>query len=99
MRVIETYDNRRTVDVEGIDRHRITNVRLGTAGAVVTTQLGPAIAICHNYALIGHGATIHSIGQIRAYDHDVNDTPVKVGGEQRIKTREGYVLPLNVHRG
>jgi len=99
MRVIEIYGNGRTVDVEGIDRHRISNVKLGTAGAVVKTQAGPVIAVCHNYALIGRGTTIHSVGQMRAYDHVVDDTPLKVGGKQRITSREGYVLPLNVRRG
>ena len=44
MRVIETYDNGRTVDIEGIDRHRMCQIPLGSAGAVVKTQLGLAIA-------------------------------------------------------
>jgi hypothetical protein len=96
MRVIETYDNGRTVDIEGIDRHCMCHIPLGTAGAVRKTQLGPAIAIAHNYALIGTGKTIHSVGQIEAFNHRVYDTSTRVGGQQSIHTADGYVLPLNI---
>jgi hypothetical protein len=58
MHVIKTYDNGHTVDIEGIDQHCMCRVPLGTAGAVVETQLGLAIAIVHNYALIGQGRSI-----------------------------------------
>jgi hypothetical protein len=67
MHIIETCDNGRTVDIEGIDQHHMCRIPLGSAGAVVKTQLGPAIAVVHNYALIGQGRTIHSVGQIEAY--------------------------------
>jgi hypothetical protein len=99
MCVIETYDNGRTVDIEGIDRHCMCRIPLGTAGAVVKTQLGPAIAIAHNYALIGTGKTIHSVGQIEAFNHRVYDKSTRVGGQQSIHTANGYVLPLNIRMG
>ena len=99
MRVIETYDNGRTVDIEGIDRHRMCRIPLGSAGAVVKTQLGPAIAIVHNYALIGTGKTIHSVGQIEAFNHRVYDKSTRVGGQQSIHTFDGYILPLNIRMG
>jgi len=44
-----------TVDVRGIDDHQITNIPIVTAGGVVNTQHGPAMAIPHQYAYIGQG--------------------------------------------
>ena len=46
--IIEKSD--RTVDVRGIDSHQITNITIVTAGGVIKTQHGPAIAIMHQYA-------------------------------------------------
>jgi hypothetical protein len=74
-------------------------IPLGSAGAGVKTQLGLAIAIVHNYALIGQGRTIHSVGQIEAYHHQVHNKSIKVGGLQSIHTFDGYILPLNIHMG
>jgi hypothetical protein len=37
----------RTVDVEGIDNHRMNSVRIGTCAGVVDTHKGPAIGIMH----------------------------------------------------
>jgi hypothetical protein len=99
MCVIKTYDNGHTVDIEGIDRHCMCQVPLGTAGAIVKTQLGLAIAIVHNYTLIGQGRTIHSVGQIEAYHHCMYNKSIKVGGLQSIHTVDGYILPLNIHMG
>jgi hypothetical protein len=96
MCIIETYDNGHTVDIEGIDRHCMCQIPLGSAGAVVKTQLGPVIAVVHNYTLIGQGKTIHSVGQIEAYHHCVHDKSIKVGGLQSIHTFDGYILPLNI---
>jgi hypothetical protein len=73
MRVIEKYDNGRTVDIEGINQHCMYRIPLGTAGAVVNTQRGPVIAIANNYALIGAGKMIHSVGQLEAFNHRVYD--------------------------
>jgi hypothetical protein len=86
MRIIKKYDNGRTVDIEGIDRHRMCRIPLGAAGAVVRTQRGPAIAIVHNYALISTGKTIHSVGQMEAFNHRVYDKSTRVGGKQSIHT-------------
>ena len=63
-----------------------------TAGRVVKTQHGPAIAILHQYAYTGQGKTIHSSGQLEWYKNDVNDKSVKVtGGLQCILTNNGYI--------
>jgi len=82
------------VDVRGIDNHQITNIPIVTAGGVITTQHGPAIAILHQYAYTGQGKTIHSSRQLEWYKNNVNDKSIKVsGGMQHILTNDGYVFP------
>ena len=54
----------------------------------------------HHYAIYGKGHSIHSPGQFEAYNLDVNDKSIRVkGGQQRIVTPEGYVLPLAIKNG
>ena len=89
----------RKVDICGIDNHQLNDVEIGTVGAYVETQKGPIIAIFHQYALYGKGTTIHSPGQFEHYKNDVNDKSVHVGGLQRIKTLDGYTIPLNIKNG
>ena len=89
----------RQVDIQGIDNHQLTNVSVGTVGGVVQTQKGPVIAVMHQYALFGKGNTIHAPGQLEWYHCDVNDKSVHCGGLQRIKTPDGYVIPLSVVNG
>jgi hypothetical protein len=33
------------------------------------------------------------------YKQDVNDKPRRVGGKQRIKTLDGYFIPINIQSG
>jgi hypothetical protein len=80
--------------------HRINNIGIGTVGGVVQTQHGPVIAIMHQYALLGKGASIHSPSQLERYKNDVNDKSLHVpGGLQRITTLEGYIIPLAIKDG
>jgi hypothetical protein len=90
---------RRQVDVQGIDNHQIVDIPIVTAGAVVKTQRGEVIILLHQYAYTGKGKTIHSSGQLEWYIQEVDDKSIKVGGMQRIKTLDGYVIPLDVKRG
>ena len=53
----------------------------------------------HQYAYYGKGKTIHSSGQIEWFKNDVNDKSIKVGGQQRILTNDGYVIPINIRNG
>jgi hypothetical protein len=77
-----------TVDIKGIDNHHVNSI--GTVGGVVQTQHSPIIAIRHQYALLGKGASIHSPSQLEWYKNDVNDKSVHVpGGLQCITTLEG----------
>jgi hypothetical protein len=87
------------VDVQGIDNHQIVDFPIVTAGAVVKLQRGEVIIVMHQYAYTGKGKTIHSSGKLEWYKQEVDDNSIKVGGKQRIKTLDGYVIPLNVKSG
>jgi hypothetical protein len=90
----------RSVDIQGLDNHQVSNIPIVTAGGVVKSQRGDVIAIMHQYAYIGRGRTIHSSAQLEWYQNDVNDRSVKIPGSlQRITTLDGYVHPLNIVSG
>jgi hypothetical protein len=96
VKVLSTIDRR--VDIQGIDNHQLTDFPIGTVTGVVQTHKGPAIAIMHQYAIVGRGHSIHSSGQIEWYKHNVSDSSVRVGGKQRIQA-DGYLIPLAIHNG
>jgi hypothetical protein len=87
------------VDVQGIDNHQMVDIPIVTAGTVIQTQQGEVIAILHQYAHAGKGKTVHSSGQLEWFKHQVDDKSVKVGGQQRITTHEGHVIPINFRSG
>ena len=88
-----------TVDIQGIDNHRINEIPIVTAGGVITTQKGPVIAIMHQYAYTGKGKSIHSCAQLESHKQTVHDKSMKVGGKQCIETLDGYVIPMNIQNG
>jgi hypothetical protein len=93
-------DPHRTVDVEGIDNHRITDIRIVTAGALVETNRGPVIILIMNqFTHAGKGKTINSSGQMEWFKKTVDDRSKKVGGSQRITTTDGYIIPINILSG
>ena len=96
-RVLSMTD--RTVDVEGIDRHQMTNIRIGTLCGFVQTNRGPAIAILNQAANTGRGQTILSCVQMEAFGVTVDDKSVKVGGKQCISTPDGFEIPLDIKNG
>jgi hypothetical protein len=53
----------------------------------------------HQYAWTKEGKTIHSSGQMEWYKHDVDDKSRRVSGKQRIKTIDGYYIPINIQSG
>jgi hypothetical protein len=57
------------------------------------------IIIMHQYAYTAKGKPIHSSGQLEWYKQEVDDKSIKVGGKQRIKTLDGYAIPLDVKSG
>jgi len=97
VRLLETTD--RLADVTGIDGHVISNIPMGTVAGKVMTTRGPIIAIWHQYAYTGKGHSIHSSHQMRDFKLDVDDHSVTANGKQRIKTLEGYIIPLDFEDG
>jgi hypothetical protein len=89
----------RTVDVQGIANHRIINIRIVTAGALVDTNRGPIILIMNQYAHGGKGKTIHCSGQMEWFKNTVDDRSKKVGGSQRVTTPDGYIIPISIISG
>ena len=92
-------EHTRQVDVTGIDNHEMNGLKLVDAAAKVSTQKGPAILIMNQYAYHGLGRTIHSSGQIEAYKNKVDDRSMKIGGNQCIRTLDGYLIPLDIING
>jgi len=98
VRIIE--HTQRKADVTGIDDHAIRELNIGTVAGKVDTTDGTVILIMHQYALLGKGKTIHSAGQIEHFGNDVNDKSMKVrGGLQRVRTIDGYSIPLSIRDG
>lgn len=90
----------RTVNIQGIDNHRMNDMPVVTAGAVVNTQKGEAIIIMHQYAFLPQAHTIHSCAQMEANNLAVNDRSLKIpGGLQQIETPHGMIIPLNIRDG
>ena len=89
----------REVDVTGIDNHEMNSLKIVDAAAKVMTQVGPVIIIMHQYAYHGQGRTIHSAIQIEHFKNKVDDRSMRVGGQQCIRTHDGYVIPLDIING
>ena len=91
--------HQREVDVTGIDNHQMNSLKIVDASAKVMTQKGPAIVILKQYAYHGTNRTIHSAAQIEHYKNRVDDRSMKVGGNQCIRTNDGYIIPLDIING
>ena len=89
----------RHVDVQGIDQHQMTNLRIATVGGIINTQHGEVIGIFHQYAYTGRGTSIHSSGQLEWYKNEVSDQSSVTGGKQRIVTLQGHVVPITITGG
>ena len=88
-----------TVTVRGLDHQEILNVPLVTAGGVVTTSSGDAIAIMHQYAHLTQERTIHSCGQMEYNGLHACDRSAIAGGKQCIRTQDGHHIPLYIRDG
>lgn len=89
------------VNVEGIDRHQLTNIPIVSCGAYsVTRNHGPVILIFHQLAGIQKGHTILSAGQLEAYYNKVNERSRRFDPKgQLITTNDGFELPLHIRNG
>jgi hypothetical protein len=89
----------RFVDVFGLAGHTVSQLRIITAQALITTHKGNIIATFHQMALLGKGNSILSCLQMEAYGADINDRPRSLpGGKQRILI-DGYQIPLDFKNG
>jgi hypothetical protein len=61
------------VAVFGLAGHKISQLRIVTAQALVSTHIGDAIATFHQMALLGKGKSILSCLQMEAFGTDIND--------------------------
>ena len=89
----------RNLNIVGIDDHELTGLNVVTAAALLDTQKGPIIGAFHEYAHLGKGRSIHAAGQMEWFNCQVDDRSKLVGGAQRIKSSERYVIPLSIESG
>jgi hypothetical protein len=61
------------VDVVGLAGHKVRQLRIVTAQAVVSTDTGEAIATFHQMALLSKGKSILSCLQMEAHGAEIND--------------------------
>jgi len=97
VKVIATSD--RSVDIQGINNHQVTDIKIGTVAGVITSTKRPIIGIMHQYALVGRRHSIHSPGQWEWFKHQINNKSIHIGGKQQIKTADGYIIPMTIHNG
>ena len=97
MRVI--YKTHRKINISGIDNHEVTGLDVVTAATLLNTSLGKVIGIFNEYAYLGKGSSIHSLGQREWFKTLVDEKSIKVGGTQLITTLDGYSVPLLIRDG
>ena len=89
-----------TVDIHGIDNHRVSATRLGSFAAVIRTHLGERIGVWHQMASMPFGKTILSPLQMEAHRVTVNDkSPHVTGRTPTLITPEGYITPMEINDG
>jgi hypothetical protein len=87
------------VDVVGLARHKVSQLHIVTAWALVSTHKGDAIATFHQMAFLGKGKSILSCLHMEAHGADINDRSKLVpGGKQRILI-DRYQMPLDFKNG
>jgi hypothetical protein len=85
------------VEIHGVNKHKCTNIDIGSVGGITHTKNGPIIGILHQHVLLNKGSTIHYLCQFEWYKNDVNDKSINVPGSlQCIQTLNGYIIPLSI---
>jgi hypothetical protein len=89
----------RYVNFSGLGGHRENILWIVTAQALISTHKGAVIAVFHQTALLGKGASILSCLQMEHYRATINDKSLQLpGGMQRI-VMDGYQIPLAFYNG
>ena len=99
MRVISFPIGLPKVSIRGVLNHEDNDIPIAHAGGVISTDMGPVIAIVHQAAYVGKGRSIFCVGQMENYGHSVYDKSKKVGGKQIIKVKDGYTVPIQFTDG
>ncbi|KAG7337681.1 reverse transcriptase RNA-dependent DNA polymerase [Nitzschia inconspicua] len=94
-----TYVSDRTGDAQGMDNYQLSSISSSTAAGYAVSNKGPVILILNQYALMGRGHSIHSPGQLGWFKNSVCCKSIHVGGMQRIKTADGYIIPIGILNG
>ena len=67
------------INVTGIGNHCTNDIKVGTVGGVLSTQLGEVIGIFNNYAHVGNDHSIHFCIQLKNFRNQVNDQHPSLG--------------------
>ena len=84
----------RKCTVTGINSHELQGLDVVQCTALVQNNHGIINLIMNEYGYYGKGHTIHSSGQIECFKNSFDDRSVQVAGKQRIRTIDGYAMPL-----
>jgi hypothetical protein len=97
MKILEGSE--RFVDVVGLSGHKVSQLRIVTAQALVTTHKGDVIATFHQMALLGKGKSILSCLQMEVHGADINDRSRLLSGVKQYILMDGYQFPLAYKNG
>lgn len=90
----------RFCDITGIDNHKLNKLPVGTCTAWTNSiNRGPCILMMHQYAYSGKGKTIHAPIQLEDYGNIVLDKACRYGGDQLLRTLDGWILPISIKSG
>jgi hypothetical protein len=78
------------VDVVGLAGHKVSQLRIVTAQALVTTHKGDVIATFHQMALLGKGKSILSCLQMESHGADIHDRSRLLPGDKQRILMDGY---------
>ncbi|KAG7345732.1 reverse transcriptase RNA-dependent DNA polymerase [Nitzschia inconspicua] len=94
-----TYMSDRNGDDQGMDNYQLNSISSSTAAGYTVSNKGPVFLILNQYVLMGRGHPIHSPGQLEWFKNSVRDKSIHFGGMHRIKTADGYIIPLGILNG
>ena len=97
VRILHLSDE--TLDVNVLGDHEMENLKIGSAGGVVTTQSGEILAVFNEIAYRATGKSVISSIKVEDNGIHIDDRSTNHGGNQCITTYEGYVIPLDCVQG
>ena len=102
MQLLDYEYPERLVNISGIVRAAMNNMRIGSFTTVTSTQDGEQILlIFHEYAHLAEDhvvRSIHSALHIQDGGSIVNDTTTHLGGKQTITTPSNHVIPSSLQQ-